>query len=153
MMIGKKSLVDELITDRKIDELREIVKEHLSPHVNQPSVRRVAARLFIKLADLWGLTALEARSLIGISESDQESWLAGDVASLEIKELEKIECLIGIYSNLFTLYSGQADRVNRWMRRRNDGDIFQGNTPYEFLTGASPEIFQLVRQRVAAETV
>lgn len=153
MRTQQKSLVDELIAERKLEELREIIKGKLSQFVDRPKVRNVAARLFAKLTDLWGLTALESRTLVGISKSEQESWLSGDVANLGIVEFEKIACLIGIYSNLFTLYSGHADRVDRWLRRRNDGDLFRGSTPYEFLAGESPNVFYLVRQQLAAETV
>ncbi len=153
MLVQQTSVVTKLIDDRKIEKLREIVREYLSRLIEQPSTRKVAVRLFIKLSDLWGLTGLESRSLINITESDQESWLSGDVANLDIEELEKIECLIGIYSSLFTLYSGHADRVDRWLCRRNDGDFFRGSTPYELLKGACPNVFYLVRQQLAAETV
>lgn len=146
-------MVGELIIERRIEELRESARDALSQILERPKARIAAARIYLKLVDRWELSSVQAASLIGISVSEHRHWLNGDVGSLDILELEKIYYLIGIYQHLATLFSGHFDRVDRWLLRQNHGDLYGGKSPYDLLVGASPNVFLLVRQQLAAETV
>ena len=126
---------------------------HGSNYGGTVKVRDTAARVYIQLAERWALSSKEAAEFIGIANHNYRAWLRGDVESLDVVEIEKISCLLGIYRHLTTLYSGHMDRVDRWLRRQNDGDLYAGNSPYDLLLGASPNVFLLVRQQLAAETV
>lgn len=146
-------MVKELIVERRIEEIREANSDGVHSLLQQPGVRDVAARVYTKLADRWGLSSKEAAKFIGITDRDYRSWRQGDVESLSVIEIEKISCLLGIYQHLATLYSGHMDRVDRWLCRPNHGDLYCGRSPYDLLVGASPNVFYLVRQQLAAETV
>ena len=147
-----KSTVDELIAERRIEKLRESTADSLRQELDRPKARRVSAKIYQALADRWSLSSAEAAELIGVPELEYRSWCKGNVSNLDLLELEKIHCLMGIYQSLGTLYSGHFDRVDRWLRRRNNGDFYRGKTPYDLLVGASPNVFYLVRQQLAAET-
>lgn len=147
------SMVDELIAECRIEALRESAADALRQTLDRLKARSVAARIYQKLADRWDLSLAEAAELIGVPEREYRRWCKGKACNLDILELGKIHCLMGIYQHLGTLYSGHFDRVDRWLRRRNDGDFYRGKAPYDLLVGASPNVFYLVRQQLAAATV
>ncbi len=151
--MSKRILVDELIAERRIEELRGNVSDLLVQFLGRPESRNIAARIYVKLVERWALSTTDAARLIDISTGEYQSWLKGDAENLDVVELEKIQCLVGIYRYLTTLYSGHMDRVERWLCRKNHGDLYRGSSPYELLVGATPNVFYLVRQQLAAQTV
>lgn len=152
-MAEKRRLVDELILDRQIEEFRENIKGDLRHFIDKARVREVAARIYSKLSDNWGLSKPQSAALIGRSEDDLNCWRNDDARSLNVEDLEKISCLLGIYSWLFTLYSGHAERVHRWLLRENHGERYEGKAPFELLSGASANTFQSARRKVTGTHV
>ncbi len=151
--MNKDRLIDELIVERCIEELRETVRDLSVQILERPETKNTAARIYVKLVERWALSTVEAARLIDISTGEYQSWLKGDAGNLDIVELEKIQCLIGICRYLTTLFSGHMDRVDRWLCRQNHGDLYRGSSPYQLLVGAPPNVFYLVRQQLAAQTV
>jgi len=146
-------LSDELIAERQIEEFRESIKDGIRLASNQPEFRRVATRVFVSLAGAWGLSPLEASRLVGISAGEYEEWCRDEWESVGPDHIERISCLLGIYMNLCTLYSGHIDRVHRWLRRANNSPLFGGGTPYAFLELADVSLFHRVRREIAGMTV
>lgn len=144
--------VDELIAERRIETLREGAADAMRQTLDRPKVRGIAAKIHQKLAGCWGPSAAAAE-LIGAPEREYRRCCKGKARNLDILELERIQCLMGICQSLGTLYSGCFDRVDRWLRRRDNGDTCRGKTPYVLLVGASPNVLCLVRQLLAAESV
>lgn len=147
------SLVDELISGRRIEEIRENIQDALNAMNSRPKFGRIAAHAYTSLADIWSLTPTNAARLLDISESDYAAWKCGQILCLGVDELEKISCLMGIYKYLMTLSSGNVNRVSIWIFRSNRGAIFNGKTPYELLAGTRAEVFHLVQRDLAAATV
>lgn len=148
-----KSLVNELILERHLEEFRESINDDFRGLIKQPRVREVAARIYIKVVSRWELSSKDAAKFIGTSYHDYQAWLWGDAESLDIVELEKIWCLLGIYRHLGTLYSGHIDRADRWIHFQNFDGLFGGRSPYKVLEGSAPDVFHLVLRYVAALTV
>lgn len=149
----KRSLVDELIVERRIEEFRGNIDEALRLRADDPNFRRVAGRAYLVMASEWGLTPTEAAELLSTTKNDVENWIAGDYSSVDTEHLEKISCLMGIYKYLSTLYSGHFDRVGKWLRQKNECELYAKATPYDLLAGANASVFHLVRRDVAAWTV
>lgn len=152
-MRKRTSLADELIGDRQIEEFRFAIRTDVRSMIDEPRVRRVAARVYTRLAEAWGLSDSMTANLILIRECDVRAWQSGDPAGLDADELEKISCLLGIYRNLATLYSGHMDRVDHWLLRDNRGPLFEGKAPFDLLSGASANVYHSVRREVAGATV
>ena len=68
---------------------------------------------------------------------------------MDVETLEKISCLLGIYSSLGTLYSGGEKHIRRWLKNRNDRD---GKTPLQLLARQPAISFYKLRRNVAAQT-
>ncbi len=149
----KRSLVDELIAERRVEEFRENIGDKLRLDAGNPEFRRVAGNAFAAMAGEWGLSAVEAAALLSASDREYQKWIAGDFAHVDTEHLEKISCLMGIYRYLATLYSGHFDRVGAWLKRKNAGVLYGGKTPYDLLVGAEANAFHLVRRDLAASTV
>ncbi len=152
-MQKSRSLIDELINERRIEEFRENIQDALRLSAEDPKFRRVAGRAYVSLAGTWRFSHSQAARFLSISEDDYQAWLGEDFDRLGEVELEKISCLLGIYKYLGRLYSGQVDRIDKWLKRDNSGPLYSGRCPYELLVGADADIFHLVRRDVAAHTV
>ena len=146
-------LVDELIAECRIEELRECIKGGIDLASENPRFRRVAGRLFIGMVSIWGLSHSQVAELLGVSPAIYGQWENNEFSSINSELIEKISCLIGICKYLDTLYSGKVDRIGRWLSTRNSGAVFDGKSPFELLAGSDPSVFHLVRRTVAAMTV
>jgi Protein of unknown function (DUF2384) len=79
----------------------------------------VAARVFFRLAELWGLSTEQARVLLGRpSRATLYNWKAGRVAALPHDTVQRISYLLGIHKALQILYSDPA-LADAWVRRPN----------------------------------
>lgn len=152
-MTEKRYLADELIAERWQEEIRENIRDGFHLVVDKPGYRQVAARAFISLAGIWGLSRSEAAALLLISTAEYREWEAGSVDGLDADSLAKISCLLGNYKYLCTLYSGHIDRVGGWFRRELPIEPFSGKTPIDVLSGADVGSFLLIRRHLAGWTV
>ena len=93
-----------------------------------PAVDPVAAlRGFFHIADAWGATAEEARSLLGApAERTYYAWRAGNAVRVPADTLRRIGYVAGIYKALQILYS-DPHLADGWIKRPNQA--FGGQTP------------------------
>jgi len=111
-----------------------------------------AFALFLKIADLWGLTPAEARVLLGsIPESTFYKYQkAPHTAHLSHDTLARISHLLGIYKAVNLLLT-RAESADAWVRRPNDAPLFKGRSALEYMLGGDFEDIAAVRRYLDAE--
>jgi Protein of unknown function (DUF2384) len=79
----------------------------------------VALRAFFRLVELWGLSAEQARLLLGRpSRATLYNWKAGRARSVPYDTLRRISYLLGIYKALQILYR-DPQLADAWISRPN----------------------------------
>ncbi len=98
------------------------------PQSATPGVDPTAAlRGFFAIADAWGLSAEEARTLLGSpAERTFYAWRGGKAVRVPMDTLRRIGYVAGIYKALELLYS-DPQLADGWVRRPNRA--FGGQTP------------------------
>ncbi len=148
------ALVERLIRDRRIKEYRETIKDAMRDAAGNRRFQGVAAHAYVSLARLWRLEEEEASVLLGIPVDVYLRWCEeSDIEDIDVELIEKISCLLGIYRNLYDLFSGNIESVETWLTKPNAGDLFAGSTPFSILANKKPAVFHLVRQRLSADLV
>jgi hypothetical protein len=96
----------------------------------QVTVDSVAAlRGYFLIADAWGMTAEEARIVLGTpAERTYYAWRSGNGVRVPPDTLRRIGYVAGIYKSLQILYS-EADLADHWVKRPNKA--FGGQTPLQ----------------------
>ena len=90
---------------------------------------RAALRGFFAIAQAWGLSAEDARALLGApAERTLYAWRAGQAARVPMDTLRRIGYVAGIYKALELLYS-DPHLADNWIRRPNRA--FGGQTPLQ----------------------
>jgi hypothetical protein len=88
-----------------------------------------ALRGFFAIAQAWGLSAEDARALLGgPAERTFYAWRAGTAARVPMDTLRRIGYVAGIYKALELLYS-DPHLADEWIRRPNRA--FGGQTPLQ----------------------
>jgi hypothetical protein len=108
--------------------------------------------LFLKIAELWGLTPAEARVLLGsIPESTFYKYQkAPQTAHLSHDTLARISHLLGIYKAVNLLLT-RAESADAWVRRPNDAPLFKGRSALAYMLGGEFEDIAAVRRYLDAE--
>ena len=96
----------------------------------QSTVDSLAAlRGFFAIVQAWGLTAEDARTLLGLpAERTFYAWRAGQGARVPMDTLRRIGYIAGIYKALELLYS-DPHLADDWIKRPNQ--TFGGQTPLQ----------------------
>ncbi len=96
--------------------------------VTPPRIDPVAAlRGFFHIAEAWGVTAEEARTILGApAERTYYAWRAGNAVRVPSDTLRRIGYVGGIYKALQILYS-DPHFADGWVKRPNAA--FGGQTP------------------------
>ena len=91
-----------------------------------------AIRVFAKIAEKWDLSESQVRSLLGgIASSTLHAWKSNpDKRVLDKNALTRISLVIGIYKMLHTYFGPVADE---WIANPNDGPLFGGVSPIEYM--------------------
>jgi hypothetical protein len=90
---------------------------------------RAALHGFFAIVQAWGLTAEEARALLGTpAERTFYAWRAGQAARVPMDTLRRIGYVAGIFKALEILYS-DPHLADSWIRRPNQA--FGGQAPLE----------------------
>lgn len=106
-----------------------MVQSRERPSSAKPPVIDSAAALrgFFAIAQAWGLSAEEARSLLGgPAERTFYVWRAGNAVRVPMDTLRRIGYVAGIYKALELLYS-DPHLADSWIKRPNHA--FGGQTP------------------------
>lgn len=111
-----------------------------------------AFAVFLKIADLWGLTVPESRVLLGgLAESTFFKYQkAPATARLSHDTLARISHLLGIYKAI-NLLLPRAESADAWVRRPNDAPLFKGRSALEYMLGGEFEDIAAVRRYLDAQ--
>jgi len=109
-----------------------------------------AVRLFLKLADNWGLSVDQRLALLGdISRQTYHTWQRGKVGTLSRDQLERISLLLGTYKGLKLLFADEAAAL-RWFRSANRDLPFGGSAPLDRALRGSIDDLYVVRRYIDA---
>lgn len=122
--------------------------------LREPAERRKlsapAIRLFLNVADLWGLKVDERRAILGdISNATYHNWKKGDVGALTRDQLERISLVLGILKGLRLVFASDEDAF-RWLKSKNTDFEFGGRSPLECMTAGGISDLYAVRRYLDA---
>ena len=106
-------------------------------------------RAVLTLFDRWGLTAAEARSLLGEpSERTYPRWRRGEVAGIPHDTVFRLGALLGIHKALRYMFTS-PERGYDWVRRPNAA--FGGRSALDKMLQGAPTDIAEVRAYLDAE--
>jgi hypothetical protein len=109
-----------------------------------------ALRTFFRIADAWGLSGEQARTLLGNPpRSTFYEWKKQGPASLPRDTLERISYLLGIYKALQILLP-DAQAADAWVRKPNQAPMFGGRPALERMLSGNVADLYVVRQYLDA---
>ena len=146
-----KTWADELIEDRRVEEIRETNRERIQVTFADPRYQSVAARVYLRLAGIWGLDDVDAERLINIRPGCLDDWREKELDALDEQAYEKISYLMGIYRTLCLIYDGNRQLIDRWMTTTRNDDICSGVSPLTYLIDKG--VFGVVRMEYFLESV
>lgn len=110
-----------------------------------------ALRTAFNIAQAWGLSARETRTLLGSPpESTFYKWKAGKVGVVSRDLLERVSYLLGIYKALQVLLPA-PDAADAWIKRPNDAPLFNGRSALDLMLSGNVADIYLVRQYLDAQ--
>jgi hypothetical protein len=99
---------------------------HSETDADEAAMSRAGLAAFLKIAQLWGLTTAEQRTLLGSpASSTWQSWQEAAPDVLPRDTLERISHILGIYKNLQLLLPDEA-AADAWIRQPNEAAAFGG---------------------------
>lgn len=103
-------------------------------------------RSFSKIAQLWGLTPAEQRTLLGgIPESTFFKYLKNPQrARLSPDTLERISHLLGIFKSINVLLP-RSEAADGWIKRPNHAALFKGRSALDYMLSGRFEDLVAVR--------
>jgi hypothetical protein len=109
-----------------------------------------AVRLFVRLADLWGLDERQRLALLGdVSRATYYNWAKGAVGPLTRDQLERVGLVLGVQKALRTLFADDAAAL-RWLKGVNTDLPFSGRSPLDRMTLGSVDDLYAVRRYLDA---
>lgn len=112
-----------------------------------------ALRTFFRVANAWGLTANQQRTLLGAPPFYTFShWQANDSAAVDVGQevLERISCIVGIYKALLTLFPN-SHHAGVWIQRPNTASPYGGQSALSLMVGGRIEDLRMVREHLDAQ--
>jgi hypothetical protein len=110
-----------------------------------------ALRTFFRIADAWGLSTADARTLLGSPPSSTFfKWKAGQVGGVGRDVLERVSYVFGIYQALQILLP-DASAADAWVRQPNTAPPFHGTSALERMRSGNVADLFVVRQYLDAE--
>jgi hypothetical protein len=107
-------------------------------------------RAFFRIAQLWGLSAEEQRTLLGDPpRSTYYKWKKGDAGSVSRDVLERISYVLGIFKALEILLP-RPESADGWIRRPNDAPPFGGRSALDRMLSGNVGDLYAVRQYLDA---
>lgn len=105
-----------------------------------------ALRAFFRIARRWNLSAGEERCLLGLpARSTFYRWRREHRGRLSSDSMERISCVIGIYSALHAIFS-DGRQADSWIRRPNIAPQFSGQTALELMMVGQMNGLRVVRR-------
>ena len=110
-----------------------------------------ALRTFFRITDAWGVSADEARRLLGSPpRSTYFAWKKHPPAQLPRDVLERISYVLGIYKALQILLPEPA-AADGWIRKVNDAPLFGGKAAIDRMLSGNVADLYVVRQYLDAQ--
>lgn len=110
-----------------------------------------ALRAFFRIADTWGLSNRQTRTLLGdLPESTYYKWKAGKVGQVSRDVLERVSYVLGIYKALQILLPDPA-AADGWIWRPNTAAPFAGRPAAEHMLSGNVADLYRVRQYLDAQ--
>lgn len=105
-----------------------------------------AVRLFLRIAEEWGLTVSQRRGLLGeISRSTYHNWRNDRCGVLSRDQLERVSLLLGVHKALKLLFV-DWDGAMRWFKSPNRDIAFAGYSPLDrLLLGGLDDLYAVRR--------
>jgi hypothetical protein len=122
-----------------------------APAFNRKDLSGPALRTFFRIADLWGLSADEQMTLLGVTaRSTFFKWKKDPNTVLPKDTLERISYILGVYKALQILLPDES-AADEWVKRPNSAPLFGGQSALDrMLSGQVADLF-VVRQYLDAQ--
>lgn len=122
-----------------------------APAFNRKDLSGPALRTFFRIADLWGLSADEQMTLLGVTaRSTFFKWKKDPNTVLPKDTLERISYILGVYKALQILLPDES-AADEWVKRPNAAPLFGGQSALDrMLSGQVADLF-VVRQYLDAQ--
>lgn len=130
--------------------MRASARRQLEP--DEQRIASAALQGFFTLCERWGLTASQARTLLGNPpESTFYKWKSERTARrLGRDVLDRISYLLGIYKSLQILLPSPR-AADEWVKKPNRAALFQGQSALERMLGGSVVDLADVRRYLDAQ--
>jgi hypothetical protein len=105
----------------------------LADPADRAQLSKSAIKGFLRIAEVWELSELQARALLGgIASSTFHAWKTRPGATkLDQDTLTRISLVLGIYKALHIYFSDEW--ADRWITLGNRGTMFSGHSPLDFI--------------------
>ena len=107
-------------------------------------IKRVAIKATARLLDAWGIEVDPAGRLAGARSTRTWQRMKGEnwPGELSQDQLTRMSALIGLYQGLHVYFG--IELADDWVKLKNDGPLFGGTTPLDFmLEGGIPAIIRV----------
>jgi hypothetical protein len=122
-----------------------------APEINRKEMSGAALRTFFNIAEIWGLSVDEQKTLLGIpSSSTYYKWKKDTHVVLPPDTLERISYILGIYKALQVLLP-DAQAADTWIRQPNTTPLFAGKPALERMLSGNVSDLYVVRQYLDAQ--
>jgi len=107
-------------------------------------------RTFLTICDLWGLTELQRRLILGLPSRSIFNNLAKAVREhrdivLDVDVLTRISAVLGIHKALGLLHNDEREAV-AWLRSKHRAVIFGGHAPLDLIVSGTQDGLLTVRR-------
>lgn len=123
--------------------------ERFSPN-NRRRLSAPGLRVFIAIADLWGLGDEERLLVLGMpSRSSYSKWTKAvsehREITLSVDRLTRISIILGIHQALGILHATEAEEI-AWLRTPHNAPLFGGRPPMSLVTSGTQDGLMSVRK-------
>lgn len=119
-----------------------------TPPVTEAVQAAAGLRTFERIADQWGLSAVDAMALIGVDARStyydllKRAREGREVKALNPDQLDRLSYLLGIYEAIRVLFPHSEESRKVWITRANSATIFGGRAPLEVMRSNMIGLYQ-----------
>lgn len=127
-----------------------------TPPVTEAAQAAAGLRTFERIADQWGLSAVDAMALVGVDARStyydllKRAREGREVRGLSADQLDRLSYLLGIYEATRVLFPHSEESRHEWITRANTAAIFGGRPPLEIMRSNMIGLYQTFAYLTAA---
>jgi hypothetical protein len=122
-----------------------------SSAIDRKALSGPALRTFFRIAERWGLSVDEQKTLLGVAASSTfYKWKRDPQVTLPPDTLERISYILGIYKALQILLPDER-AADAWVRKPNHAPPFGGKSALERMLSGHVSDLYVVRQYLDAQ--